>query len=411
MKLLEVTGLAKRYGSRQVVNEVSFDVDAGEIVGLLGPNGAGKTTSFRMTCGMVTPDRGRVVLDGQDVTSWPMHRRAREGGLGYLPQQSSVFGKLTVEQNLVATMQLLGRPSGQRRRETAQLLAEFGLEHIRSTLSAQVSGGERRRLEIARCLVSNPKMIMLDEPFAGIDPVTVQGIQGIIRQLADRGLGILITDHAAREILQITSRTYVISEGEVLCSGSPHEVSIHPEVRKKYLGTIDSFEPTTRSPQPTRPRPASTPQASTPQAITPQATTRQAASPQFETRERPGSPTSSALMLDVPDRGPEDEFDGRDDDGNDHDSKFIPSVPMSSVPDDFFRQMSGPSSVVFAKPAPSATQTPPVGTVAVPAPVPMSVPAHTPLVMELPESPPLEPQFAPRGRRFFPQPKTIRQGP
>ncbi len=406
MKLLEVTGLAKRYGSRQVVNEVSFDVDAGEIVGLLGPNGAGKTTSFRMTCGMVTPDRGRVVLDGQDVTSWPMHRRAREGGLGYLPQQSSVFGKLTVEQNLVATMQLLGRPSGQRRRETAQLLAEFGLEHIRSTLSAQVSGGERRRLEIARCLVSNPKMIMLDEPFAGIDPVTVQGIQGIIRQLADRGLGILITDHAAREILQITSRTYVISEGEVLCSGTPHEVSIHPEVRKKYLGTIDSFEPTTRSSQPTVSR-----QAVPPQAVPPQATTGQAAAPQFVAREQPGSPSTSAHFRDVQDLGPEDEFLGSNENGKDHDSEFVPAVTMSSVPDAFFRQMNGASSVVFAKPAPSATSTTPAETVAVPAPVPKSAPAHSPLVMELPESPPLEPQFAPRGRRFFPQPKTIRQGP
>jgi lipopolysaccharide export system ATP-binding protein len=243
--LLNVEGLAKKYGNRQVVDGVSFDVDAGQIVGLLGPNGAGKTTSFRMTCGMVTPDRGRVLLDGKDVTQWPMHQRAREGGLGYLPQQSSVFGKLTVEQNLVATMQLLGRPARQRRQETEQLLQEFGLVPIRNTNSAQVSGGERRRLEIARCLISRPKMIMLDEPFAGIDPVTVQSIQDIIRQLAARGLGILITDHAAREILQITERTYVIAEGKVLCSGTPQEVAAHPEVRQKYLGNIESFEITT----------------------------------------------------------------------------------------------------------------------------------------------------------------------
>jgi len=250
VKLLDVEGLAKKYGSRQVVDGVSFNVDAGEIVGLLGPNGAGKTTSFRMTCGMVTPDRGRVLLDGKDVTQWPMHQRAREGGLGYLPQQSSVFGKLTVEQNLVATMQLLGRSARQRREETEQLLQEFGLVPIRHTNSAQVSGGERRRLEIARCLISRPKMIMLDEPFAGIDPVTVQGIQDIIRQLAARGLGILITDHAAREILQITERTYVIAEGKVLCSGTPQEVAAHPEVRKKYLGNIESFETTAAPPVP-----------------------------------------------------------------------------------------------------------------------------------------------------------------
>lgn len=251
MKLLDVEGLAKKYGSRQVVDGVSFHVDPGQIIGLLGPNGAGKTTSFRMTCGMVTPDRGRVLLDGKDVTTWPMHRRAREGGLGYLPQQSSVFGKLTVEQNLVATMQLLGRSARQRREETEQLLQEFGLVPIRHTLSAQVSGGERRRLEIARCLISRPKMIMLDEPFAGIDPVTVQGIQDIIRQLAARGLGILITDHAAREILQITEHTYVIAEGKVLCSGTPQEVAAHPEVRKKYLGNIESFETSAAATVPT----------------------------------------------------------------------------------------------------------------------------------------------------------------
>ncbi len=248
MKLLEVHGLAKKYGSRQVVNDVSFDVDAGEIVGLLGPNGAGKTTSFRMTCGMVTPDQGRVLLDGRDVTKWPMHQRAKEGGLGYLPQQSSVFGKLTVEQNLTATMQLLGFTRKRRLEETEQLLSEFGLVSIRHTISAQVSGGERRRLEIARCLISQPRMIMLDEPFAGIDPVTVQGIQVIIQHLSKRGLGILITDHAAREILQITQRTYVIHQGKVMCSGSPLEVARHPDVREKYLGAIESFAPLESTP-------------------------------------------------------------------------------------------------------------------------------------------------------------------
>lgn len=277
MKLLDVEGLAKKYGSRQVVDGVSFQVDPGQIIGLLGPNGAGKTTSFRMTCGMVTPDRGRVLLDGKDVTSWPMHRRAREGGLGYLPQQSSVFGKLTVEQNLVATMQLLGRSARQRREETEQLLQEFGLIPIRHTNSAQVSGGERRRLEIARCLISRPKMIMLDEPFAGIDPVTVQGIQDIIRQLAARGLGILITDHAAREILQITQRTYVIAEGKVLCSGTPQEVAAHPEVRKKYLGNIESFETSAAAPVPTTAALATATESLAPATIAP--ATRAAAGP------------------------------------------------------------------------------------------------------------------------------------
>lgn len=243
MSLLQVTGLAKKYGRRQVVNNVSFEVDRGEIVGLLGPNGAGKTTSFRMTCGLVAPDRGQVVLDGKDVTDWPMHLRAKEGGLGYLPQQSSVFAKLTVEQNLTATMQLLGFSATERKSETERLIEEFGLQKFRHTNSARVSGGERRRLEIARCLISKPKVIMLDEPFAGIDPITVQSIQAIIQQLAATGLGILITDHAAREILQITGRTYVINEGEVLCSGTAEEVANHPQVREKYLGAIESIIP------------------------------------------------------------------------------------------------------------------------------------------------------------------------
>jgi lipopolysaccharide export system ATP-binding protein len=323
MKLLDVSGLAKRYGSRQVVSEVSFDVAAGEIVGLLGPNGAGKTTSFRMTCGMVTPDRGRVVLDGQDVTGWPMHRRAREGGLGYLPQQASVFGKLTVEQNLVATMQLLGRSSSQRRQDTARLLSEFGLEHIRATLSSQVSGGERRRVEIARCLVSNPKIVMLDEPFAGIDPLAVQGIQALIRQLAERGLGILITDHAAREILQITERTYVISEGKVLCSGTPTEVVNHPEVRKKYLGSIDSFEPSPRDSRVTVVHETNTNDSSS--------------------WSRPHNVTENA----------------------DHEAAFVPAVSMNSSPEAYFEPRSEADPAVVMKP---------------------------------------------HGRRFFPQPKTIRQG-
>ncbi|MCH2121837.1 MAG: LPS export ABC transporter ATP-binding protein [Pirellulaceae bacterium] len=242
MPILEVNGLVKSFGRRRVVDGVSFEVDHGEIVGLLGPNGAGKTTSFRMTCGMIEPDKGQVFLNEQDVTQWPMYRRAREGGMGYLPQQTSVFAKLSTEQNLLAMMELLGMNRRQRKLRCDELLEQFRITHIRRSKAGKLSGGEKRRLEIARCLVSNPEIIMLDEPFAGIDPVTVQSIQGIIGDLRDRGISILITDHAAREILQITDRTYVISEGQVLCSGTAEEIVRHDEVREKYLGDIDSFD-------------------------------------------------------------------------------------------------------------------------------------------------------------------------
>lgn len=244
MPILEVIGLVKSFGRRRVVDGVSFEVDHGEIVGLLGPNGAGKTTSFRMTCGMVEPDKGQVILNGQDVTTWPMYRRAREGGMGYLPQQTSVFAKLSTEQNLLAMMELLGMNRRERKLRCEELLEQFRITHIRRSKAGKLSGGEKRRLEIARCLVSNPEIIMLDEPFAGIDPVTVQSIQGVIRDLQDRGISILITDHAAREILQITDRTYVVSEGQVLCSGTADEIVRHEEVKQKYLGEIDSFEVT-----------------------------------------------------------------------------------------------------------------------------------------------------------------------
>lgn len=242
MPILEVNGLVKSFGRRRVVDGVSFEVDHGEIVGLLGPNGAGKTTSFRMTCGMIEPDKGQVFLNEQDVTQWPMYRRAREGGMGYLPQQTSVFAKLSTEQNLLAMMELLGMNRRQRKLRCEELMEQFRITHIRRSKAGKLSGGEKRRLEIARCLVSNPEIIMLDEPFAGIDPVTVQSIQGIIGDLRDRGISILITDHAAREILQITDRTYVISEGQVLCSGTADEIVRHDEVREKYLGDIDSFD-------------------------------------------------------------------------------------------------------------------------------------------------------------------------
>ena len=239
MSILSVDSLVKSYGRRRVVDGVCMEIDAGEVVGLLGPNGAGKTTTFRMICGMVRPDRGDVFLRGENVTRWPMYVRAREGGMGYLPQQTSVFAKLSAEDNLLGIMQLLGFKKQQQRDRCEELLEQFKITHIRKTKAGRLSGGERRRLEIARCLVSNPEIIMLDEPFAGIDPVTVQNIQVIIRELADTGIAILITDHAAREILQITDRTYVVSEGKILVSGTTDEIVQHREVKQKYLGEIE----------------------------------------------------------------------------------------------------------------------------------------------------------------------------
>ena len=239
MPILSVDGLVKTYGRRRVVDHVEMEVFPGEIVGLLGPNGAGKTTTFRMICGMVRPDSGSVELSGEDVTRMPMYQRARHGGMGYLPQQSSVFGKLSAEDNLYGMMQLLGFSWRQRRDRCDELLEQFKIDHIRKTKAGMLSGGERRRMEIARCLISEPKIIMLDEPFAGIDPVTVQNIQVIIRELADDGIAILITDHAAREILEITDRTYVLSEGHILVSGSRDQIVANEQVRAKYLGDIE----------------------------------------------------------------------------------------------------------------------------------------------------------------------------
>jgi len=239
MPILEAEGLVKIYGRRRVVDGVSLQVEPGEIVGLLGPNGAGKTTSFKMMCGLVRPDRGKVFLQDSDVTQWPLHERSSSGGMGYLPQQASVFGKLSVEKNLKGVMQLLGFSRKQQKFRMEELFDQFKIGHIRKTRAGKLSGGERRRLEIARCLVSEPKIIMLDEPFAGIDPVTVQSIQIIIKSLAADGIAVLITDHAAREILQITDRTYVVNEGQVLCSGSQEEILSNADVRDKYLGDID----------------------------------------------------------------------------------------------------------------------------------------------------------------------------
>ncbi|MGV3486104.1 MAG: LPS export ABC transporter ATP-binding protein [Planctomycetaceae bacterium] len=249
--ILQAIDLHKTYGRRHVVDGVNLHVGPAEIVGLLGPNGAGKSTSFRMICGMVIPDRGTVFLSGQDVTEWPMFRRARDGHMGYLPQEPSVFRKLTVEQNISALLELLGVDRRARRRRTDELLSEFNITHIRKSKASGLSGGERRRLEIARCLVSNPRIVMLDEPFAGIDPVTVQSIQGVIHQLRDSGISVLITDHAAREILGTVDRCYVIYQGQVLIAGSPDEVKQHPKVREEYLGDLDAAAGTRSLPLPT----------------------------------------------------------------------------------------------------------------------------------------------------------------
>jgi lipopolysaccharide export system ATP-binding protein len=236
MPLLEVSGLVKTYGRRRVVDGVDFEVDAGEIVGLLGPNGAGKTTSFRMTCGMVDPDAGQVQLGGHDVTDWPMFRRCRDGGMGYLAQESSVFRKLSVQNNLLAVMEMLSIKRRDRYRRCEELMEQFGITKLRRSRAISLSGGERRRLEIARALVSNPKIILLDEPFTGIDPVTIDNIQAIIRDLREQGISILITDHQVRETLEITDRSYVMRNGQVLCHGQPRDVLENPEARRYYFG-------------------------------------------------------------------------------------------------------------------------------------------------------------------------------
>jgi lipopolysaccharide export system ATP-binding protein len=235
--LLDVQDLKKWYGRRQVVDGVSFEVHTGEIVGLLGPNGAGKTTSFRMTIGLIDANDGTVRFNGQDITHLPMFKRARLG-MGYLPQDSSVFRQLSVEQNLMAILEYRDDYSRKRRKERLEeLLEQFGLKKIRKTAAMRVSGGERRRLEIARCLVNDPKLIMLDEPFAGIDPITVGDIQKQIRSLADdHNIGVLLTDHQFRETLEVCNRSYVIREGRVFAYGTSEEIYANPDVARFYLG-------------------------------------------------------------------------------------------------------------------------------------------------------------------------------
>jgi lipopolysaccharide export system ATP-binding protein len=233
---LQTKELTKSYRRRTVVRGVSIEVGSGEIVGLLGPNGAGKTTTFYMTVGLTAPDSGRVLLDGEDVTDFPMYARARKG-IGYLPQEPSIFRGLTVEQNILAILETLGFDSQTRRERLQQLLAELNLTPLRSAPAHTLSGGERRRAEITRALVMSPRFILLDEPFAGIDPIAVSDIQNIVFHLKERGIGVLITDHNVRETLRITDRAYIVHDGVIFRSGTPESLAADEDVRRIYLGT------------------------------------------------------------------------------------------------------------------------------------------------------------------------------
>jgi len=232
---LQTFGLRKAYRKRVVVNDVSLSIRQGEVVGLLGPNGAGKTTTFYMVVGLERPDSGQILLGGEDITLEPMYIRARNG-ISYLPQEPSVFRKLTVEQNILAILETLDLTRSERQESLEQLLDEFNLSAVRRTKGYSLSGGERRRTEIARCLTIRPKFILLDEPFAGIDPLAVVDIQGIIARLRDMGIGVLITDHNVRETLAISDRAYIINDGMIIFSGTAAELTTHPEVRRVYLG-------------------------------------------------------------------------------------------------------------------------------------------------------------------------------
>ena len=232
--VLRSEGLIKKYGKRTVVNGVSFDVKQGEIVGLLGPNGAGKTTSFYMTTGLVVPNGGRIFLNNEEITKDPVYMRAKKG-IGYLAQEASVFRKMSVEDNIASVLEMTGRPKEYQRKKLESLIAEFRLQKVRKNLGDQLSGGERRRTEIARCLAIDPKFIMLDEPFAGVDPIAVEDIQYIVWKLKDRNIGILITDHNVEETLCITDRAYLLFEGRILFEGKPEELAENQVVRDKYL--------------------------------------------------------------------------------------------------------------------------------------------------------------------------------
>lgn len=232
--VLRAEGLVKRYGKRTVVNDVSINVKQGEIVGLLGPNGAGKTTSFYMTTGLIVPNAGHIYLGDKEITDFPVYKRAR-AGIGYLPQEASVFRKLSVEDNIMAVLEMTGLKRAEREEKLESLIREFRLNKVRKNKGDQLSGGERRRTEIARCLAIDPKFIMLDEPFAGVDPIAVEDIQHIVWQLKYRNIGILITDHNVQETLSITDRAYLLFEGRILFRGTPEQLAENKIVREKYL--------------------------------------------------------------------------------------------------------------------------------------------------------------------------------
>lgn len=231
---LRTEGLVKKYGKRTVVNDVSINVSQGEIVGLLGPNGAGKTTSFYMTVGLIKPNAGKIFLDDLDITSYPVYKRA-QNGIGYLAQEASVFRKMSVEDNIASVLELTDKPLEYKKDKLESLIAEFRLQKVRKNLGDQLSGGERRRTEIARCLAIDPKFIMLDEPFAGVDPIAVEDIQHIVWRLKYKNIGILITDHNVQETLNITDRAYLLFEGRILFQGSPEDLAENKVVREKYL--------------------------------------------------------------------------------------------------------------------------------------------------------------------------------
>lgn len=241
LSFLETFELVKKFKRRTVVKGVSLNIKQGEVVGLLGPNGAGKTTTFYMIVGMIRPNFGQVVLDGKEITTLPMFKRARMG-IAYLPQETSIFRKLTVENNIMAILQLQKMTDKQRKDRLEELLDAFGLQNIRKQKGYMLSGGERRRCEIARSLASNPKFILLDEPFAGIDPLAVEEIMKMILKLKEKGIGVLITDHNVHETLTITDRSYILIDGKIFCSGSAEEIAQNPDVRKLYLGEYFSLE-------------------------------------------------------------------------------------------------------------------------------------------------------------------------
>ena len=235
---LAVRNLRKSYRKRPVIRDVSMDLDRGEVVALLGPNGSGKTTCFYCIAGLVAPDSGHVYIDGQDVTQLPMYQRARMG-IGYLPQEMSIFRGLTVEQNITAVLEVVEQNPHRRRDRLEELLGDFSIGHIRNASAMALSGGERRRVEIARCLASNPSFLLLDEPFAGVDPIAVGDIRGLVQDLKSRGIGVLITDHNVRETLGIVDRAYILHDGHVLMSGTPAQIIADARVREVYLG--DTF--------------------------------------------------------------------------------------------------------------------------------------------------------------------------